>query len=846
VAKKYYPRIDFPELTAESPFNWLYPWITINNNGRTIFSGTLVSSPSSAYLSTPKNTETGGHDLASDYYYSGSAGGIVDLFPMVTDNPYTCVRGGGSSTSPLLLFNDETLSSAWYIAEPPDFTMIAEKPSVSDDGVFVAFMGTHQTLGGGIFGDIGYGPFEIAGIPGDGLIALYPEARVGVNRSLENSPNKYTVVYLANRQETDVLGLYVTKVDTTIPTSPNFSEPDLVIEVGNELLDWGTIEDIKHYDPINNSSQLAFWVRTTEGQAIVCATPRPVLLIHGWRGNKTTWDPLIVELEKKSIPYHNFDYEDLNTESPSVIATRLANWIEELRNDPNTNYYQGKYDIVCHSMGAMVSRYYMEVLLGCQEAKKNIHQWIGLGPVNSGAKLADLENLMPHFLGWILPDPIWEDEAVKAMKLKSSILAKINYNLPDFDEAIWGTPQQICGGIIYRNLMGINENQDRNFSFFGGKTLTAIKGPNGKIDSYASFQGDGVVGMQQSLLVGDTNWVGNEVFEGRVHSGTEGINQHPEAIDKVISYLLNPNQPVINSYPQEDPSSDHFVLGNVNQGYIYGTPPKMFNNKKDNANNQVINFSIDSGTTETMIHLTWKEGELEMVLVSPSQIIIDPNVHAGVEYYSQENTIFYIITNPEIGTWEANITVLGDPNQDVQYSFATLLSNPLLFNAFTADARTGYYLSDDVIINAELKNDDDPVTQAIVEAEIRTPSHIFLYLDLYDNGSHGDQDANDGIYSAVFHPNEVGSFQIDLNASGLNNGSFFERFTQETIWIRLAGDIDGNQQVDLYDFAEISEWWLQDMCTERNRCQSRDINNNGYVDLYDILSLSENWLAGIE
>lgn len=277
VAKKYYPRVDFPWLTAESPFSWLHPWVTMNNDGRIVFSGTLRSSPYSTRLCTPQDTESGGHSSYDDYYFSGSPGETVNLFPMLADSDYTCVRGGGYSTSPLLLFSDETLAGAWYLAEPPDYDMIAEKPSVSDDGVFVAFMGTHETLGGGIFGDIGRGPFKIAGVPGDGLIALYPAARVGVNRSSGSSTTDYTVAYLASRQETGALGLYVTDVDITKPASPAFSEPNLVIEVGDALPNLGTIQSIDIYDPVNNSGQLVFWVNTTTGKQAIVRTLGPTL-----------------------------------------------------------------------------------------------------------------------------------------------------------------------------------------------------------------------------------------------------------------------------------------------------------------------------------------------------------------------------------------------------------------------------------------------------------------------------------------------------------------------------------------------------------------------------------------
>jgi triacylglycerol esterase/lipase EstA (alpha/beta hydrolase family) len=48
--------------------------------------------------------------------------------------------------------------------------------------------------------------------------------------------------------------------------------------------------------------------------------------------------------------------------------------------------YNGKFDIICHSMGALVTRFYIE---DNPANAQNIGQWIGIGPVNRGAAIAD-------------------------------------------------------------------------------------------------------------------------------------------------------------------------------------------------------------------------------------------------------------------------------------------------------------------------------------------------------------------------------------------------------------------------------------------------------------------------
>jgi triacylglycerol esterase/lipase EstA (alpha/beta hydrolase family) len=48
--------------------------------------------------------------------------------------------------------------------------------------------------------------------------------------------------------------------------------------------------------------------------------------------------------------------------------------------------YFGKVDIICHSMGAVVSRWYIEKLDG----RNTIRQWIGLAPPNHGSYIANM------------------------------------------------------------------------------------------------------------------------------------------------------------------------------------------------------------------------------------------------------------------------------------------------------------------------------------------------------------------------------------------------------------------------------------------------------------------------
>jgi len=310
VANTQYERIDHSLLDMPSPFfglfpfptKGLYPWITLNNSGRTVFSGLLEGVET--VLATPRNPETSGLTRYNDYYFSVSESGHPDLFPVVTDNDYTLVRAGGESSDPLILFDSPQFNAYWPIAESPDFTSIGAKSGISDDSILIAFSGISSSTGIGIYGDAGAGVFKIAGIGGDGhcdpgeactdsnsngridpgedrgqFAAFYPEARVAVNGSGYGNPESYTIVFLASRKGNGLadqgpLGLYTVKVDVSDREFPHISEPQLAVEVGQSVEGVpGTVDNLALYDPLNSRGELVFWIQSHSYQAIVRATP---------------------------------------------------------------------------------------------------------------------------------------------------------------------------------------------------------------------------------------------------------------------------------------------------------------------------------------------------------------------------------------------------------------------------------------------------------------------------------------------------------------------------------------------------------------------------------------------
>jgi hypothetical protein len=106
-------------------------------------------------------------------------------------------------------------------------------------------------------------------------------------------------------------------------------------------------------------------------------------------------------------------------------------------------------------------------------------------------------------------------------------------------------------------------------------------------------------------------------------------------------------------------------------------------------------------------------------------------------------------------------------------------------------SRHEYDPGEQVITVAELKNVGTPLSGASVVAEIKRPDNKVDKLALYDDGLHGDGNANDGIYANAYANTATwGMYYITLSASGTADGKEFAGQTLPTVvWIQLYPDL---------------------------------------------------------
>jgi len=127
--------------------------------------------------------------------------------------------------------------------------------------------------------------------------------------------------------------------------------------------------------------------------------PRPVVLVHGTFANGTdNWLAFAPYLEARGYCVFSFDYGMLPGESLIGGLGPIADSAQQLSAFTDRVLgatHAAKVDIVGHSQGGMMPRYYLKFLGGAAK----VNALVGLAPDNHGTTLDGLTALLPYFPG---------------------------------------------------------------------------------------------------------------------------------------------------------------------------------------------------------------------------------------------------------------------------------------------------------------------------------------------------------------------------------------------------------------------------------------------------------------
>lgn len=220
-------------------------------------------------------------------------------------------------------------------------------------------------------------------------------------------------------------------------------------------------------------------------------TPVPVILVHGWNSHPGAWKQLVSILNAEKIPFARFDHSGSEGQDLEQIAWSLGRFIASFREETG---YAGPIDIVSHSVGTCITRYYLEVCDGTRRVEK-VRQLIGLGPPNNGSALAELfvhpvhgPAIINRLTGIFVPagfDPA-ADAIVQDVRPKSPFMERLR-----------------CAGtrsdITYRIIVTANPGgAEAFFPLFSGRTWVMTE----KGEFRQTLDGDGIVAHAESSLPG--------------------------------------------------------------------------------------------------------------------------------------------------------------------------------------------------------------------------------------------------------------------------------------------------------------------------------------------------------
>ncbi|MCX5282364.1 MULTISPECIES: triacylglycerol lipase [unclassified Streptomyces] len=202
------------------------------------------------------------------------------------------------------------------------------------------------------------------------------------------------------------------------------------------------------------------------------AHPRPVVLVHGTFGNSVdNWLALAPYLTSRGYCVFSLDYGQLpgvplfNGLGPiDKSAAQLQVFVDKVLNATGA----AKADLVGHSQGGMMPRYYLKFLGGAAK----VNALVGIAPDNHGTTLSGLANLLPYFPGAAdllssatpgLADQVAGSAFLTKLNAGGDTVPGVHYTViaTKYDEVVTPYTSQFLSGsdvhnVLLQNLCGLD------------------------------------------------------------------------------------------------------------------------------------------------------------------------------------------------------------------------------------------------------------------------------------------------------------------------------------------------------------------------------------------------------
>ena len=524
------------------------------------------------------------------------------------------------------------------------------------------------------------------------------------------------------------------------------------------------------------------------GQEVARSAPhrvwvgRPVILLHGIWSSKEKMEThklykdLKGQFYTKSVEYNGGIIKS-SAGDIRRYAGKLNDEIDAIKLDTGAK----KVDIVAHSMGGLVARWYVQ-----QRNKNDVGKLIMIGTPNHGADLANLPKaalksiLEKYFAGDSilleynmdsLIDQIFSNSNVAIFELAphSKFLQQLNGND--------GCAYDIENGKAYDDKRSESCRYSVIISEHWFPTLTHMHlkinvfGSH-DLDSFWATSGDGVVPRFSAKLSDVSIWFEDDSSHDRQVESQGIINQVISLLqqqDNLIQYRSSPHL-------EEKIGSDKIP--------VYWTDP--IEETIDQGEVKFYNITIDPNSTKAHFLVVWDNGTLNAALFAPDG--------SEIEMQSEGNSAYCSVQSPEPGNWTAKISPLNIPLSGANLTVQAFIQNSLFIGVYTE--KNHFDLLEPIKITAYLGNSESGFADALVKANISKPDGTTDTITLYDDGLHNDNQTADGIYSNEYtNSSSFGRYNIMVSASGSMDDYDFDRETFTTVWIEQYPDLIANSSM---------------------------------------------------
>jgi len=474
----------------------------------------------------------------------------------------------------------------------------------------------------------------------------------------------------------------------------------------------------------------------TDGSLTVSVSPRPVVMVHGFNADYTTWTtylgsqgylaelglhgyavgdgqfPGVMETGSLSDPFKR-------TNTIAQNAVILGEYIDHVQQATGAD----KVDLLVHSMGGMISRYYLDRVM----TKDNVAELLILGTPMAGSACA----VLPASLGMMLP---------ATLEIQPSYMVNI-FN------------QQI----VHRKGVPF-------YAVAGTKLLDAVESPCTPVPSDMVVTVDSVEAIpmpvieEVPLLHIELN-TSREVFEGFV---THHLKTPSDGFEMVAD-------PPPGSKPPASQQFSRVYTGHVN---------------KDETQDVVINIDPNVTVANFALFDTTRSLDVSVTGASGNKVTLDP-VKNGVIRIDDPSTMVYLgygFKQPKPGKWIVTLeTTDTTPASGADYAIAAQFNGGALLQT-TQDIIVPS-VNQTVTITGALSEDGAAIPLTSATASIHKPDGSTETLDLAVSGNQAQLKVTpslSGIYGV-----EVNVLAQDAESNIIDRAAFLT-FDAQPTWLETA------------------------------------------------------------